>query len=153
MSTRTNVARVNDDYLDLIRQFALRAIRNERDHAAANGRMLNRLLGRKQPPLSHGEGQYLDALIELSKAYESQAHRQFKFEKMQPIAAVRYLMQHNGMNTADRGKVLVNKTAASLVLSGKKGIEQRSYSQAGGSVQSRAGVVLVIGRRKHRIPP
>jgi HTH-type transcriptional regulator/antitoxin HigA len=118
MSMRTYVARVNDDYLDLVRRFPLRAIRNERDHAAA-GRMLNRLLGRRQPPLSHGEGQYLDALIELSKAYESQAHL-FTFEKMQPIEIVRYLMEQNDMNTADLGKILGNKTAASLVLSGKR---------------------------------
>ena len=81
--------------------------------------MLNRLLGRRQPPLSHGEGQYLDALIELCKAYESQAHR-FTFEKMQPIEVVRYLMGQNDMNAADLGKILGNKTAASLVLSGKR---------------------------------
>jgi HTH-type transcriptional regulator/antitoxin HigA len=118
MIARTNAPRVKDDYLDLVRRFPLRAIRSERDHAAA-GRVLNRLLGRQQPPLSHGEGQYLDALIELSKAYESQSH-QLRFERMQPIEIVRYLMQQNDMNTADLGEILGNKTAASFVLSGKR---------------------------------
>lgn len=118
MSVRSSSARVTDDYMALVRRFPLRAIRNDRDNNAA-GHVLTRLLGRRHPPLSAGEGQYLDALIELTQAYESRAHRH-QFEKMSPIDAVRYLMEQNDMNVADLGRVLGNKTAASLVLSGKR---------------------------------
>ena len=140
MSTRTNAMKVGDDYLELIRRFPLRAIRNERDHAAA-GRMLNRLLGRQSPPLSHGEGQYLDALIELSKAYESRSE-QFKFAKMQPIEIVWYLMERNDMNTEDLGKVLGNKTAASLVLNGKRELSKAHIRKLAGRFKVEPGLFL-----------
>jgi HTH-type transcriptional regulator / antitoxin HigA len=140
MSTTAHRARVNDGYLDLVRRFPLRAIRSERDHAAA-GRILNRLLGRRQPPLSHGECQYLDALIELTRAYESQADR-FRLEKMQPIEIVRYLMEQNDMNAADIGKVLGNKTAASLVLSGKRELSKAHIRKLAARFKVEPGLFL-----------
>lgn len=118
MSTKASTMRSKDDYLDLVHRFPLCAIRNEHDHEAA-GRVLNRLLGRQRPPLSEGEGQYLDALIELSRAYETQAHR-LKLDKMSAKEIVRYLMKQNGMNTEHLGKVLGSQTAASLFLNGKR---------------------------------
>lgn len=115
---RTWSPSVGDDYLNLIRQFPLRAIRTEKDHKAA-GRVLNRLLGRESPPLSAGEGEYLDALVELAKAYEATAHRT-RIERMRPLEAVRFLMEQNAMNTEALGHVLGSQTAASLFLTGKR---------------------------------
>lgn len=123
MRIKSTQNRAADDYLDLIRRFPLRAIRNDRDNTAA-GRVLTRLLGRRIPPLSDGENQYLDALLELTRAYESRTHP-IHFEKMSPIEAVRYLMEQNTMTVADLGRVLGNKTAASLVLSGKRELSKR----------------------------
>jgi antitoxin component HigA of HigAB toxin-antitoxin module len=120
---------LDDDYLSLIRQFPLRAIRSEKEHGAA-GRVLNRLLGRQSPPLSHGEGEYLDALIELTKAYESVAHR-ISFEKMTPLEAVRYLMAQNGLNTETLGKIMGSQTAASLFLTGRRPLSKAQIFKLG----------------------
>jgi HTH-type transcriptional regulator / antitoxin HigA len=118
MKTKSGVAIVTDDYLDLIRQFPLRAIRTDRDNTAA-AKVLTRLLGRSSPALSDGESQYLDALIELVSAYESRAYPT-RSKRPSPIEIVRFLMEENKMTVADLGKILGNKTAASLVLSGKR---------------------------------
>jgi antitoxin component HigA of HigAB toxin-antitoxin module len=117
-SAKTIRPQISDDYLNLIRQFPLRAIRSEREYEQA-GLVLNRLLGRQTPRLSPGEGQYLDALVELTKAYESQAHR-FKFDKMTVLQSVKYLMEQSGLNTEALGQIMGSQTAASLFLSGKR---------------------------------
>jgi HTH-type transcriptional regulator / antitoxin HigA len=117
MKTAKKAHRIEDDYLDLIREFPLRSLRNEKDHELA-GRILNRLLMR-QTPRSQGQQQYLEALIELSQAYEARVHR-FEFQKMTPLEAVQYFMEQGGLNTEALGKILGSQTAASLFLTGKR---------------------------------
>ena len=117
-SVQVPASAIDDDYLNLIRRFPLRAIRTEKDHEAA-GLVLTRLLGRQSPPLSDGEGEYLDALVELTKAYEATAHR-VRLDRITPLEAVRYLLEQNGMNTEALGKVMGSQTAASLFLTGKR---------------------------------
>jgi antitoxin component HigA of HigAB toxin-antitoxin module len=90
MKTAKKTNRVEDDYLDLIQEFPLRSLRTEKDHEAA-GAILNRLLMR-QTPRSEGQQRYLDALIELSQAYEARVHR-IEFKKPTPLEAVKYLME------------------------------------------------------------
>ena len=140
MKTKSGFPIVSDDYLNLIRRFPLRAIRNDRDNAAA-GKVLTRLLGRGSPPLSDGESQYLDALIELTRAYESRAHPTL-IRKMSPIEAVRYLMEQNDMTVADLGRVLGNKTAASLVLSGKRELSKAHIRKLSARFKVDAGLFL-----------
>jgi HTH-type transcriptional regulator / antitoxin HigA len=118
MIAKASTISAADDYMELIRRFPLRAIRNGREHEAAV-RVANPLLGRDSPPLTRGEGQYLDALVELIKAYESQAWH-IKIQKMPPIELVRYLMRENGMNTEELGRVMGSQTAASLFLNGNR---------------------------------
>ena len=60
---------------------------------------------------------------------------------------LRFLMTEHGMNVSSLGKVLGNKTAASLALSGKKArIEQVSYSEIGSLFQSRCRVVYLSAK-------
>jgi HTH-type transcriptional regulator / antitoxin HigA len=115
---KTGTTIAADDYMELIRKFPLRSIRNGRDHQAAI-RVLTPLAGRATPPLTSGESQYLDALIDLVKAYESQSPP-MKLRRMSPLRIVRYLMEESGMNTEELGKVLGTQTPASLFLSGKR---------------------------------
>jgi HTH-type transcriptional regulator / antitoxin HigA len=129
---------MKDDYLELIRRFPLRAIRNQREYSAA-GRVLNRLLGRLAPPLSSGESQYLGALIELSRSYELRAHR-VRLGKMRPIEVVRYLMEQNDMNTKDLGTLLGNETAASLVLNEKRELSKQHIRRLAARFKVDAGL-------------
>jgi antitoxin component HigA of HigAB toxin-antitoxin module len=113
---------MGDGYLDLIRQFPLRSIRSETDYEGA-GLILNRLLGREFPPLSQGEEQYLNALVELSLAYEGRAHK-LGGKKVLPRDIARHLMEENNMNTEALGRVLGSQTAASLFLNGKRSLSK-----------------------------
>ncbi len=140
MKTRSDAPIVSDDYLDLISRFPLRAIRTDRDNAAA-GKVLTHLLGRSSPPLSEGESQYLDALIELATAYESRAYPT-RSKRASPIELVRYLMDENKMTIADLGKILGNKTAASLVLSGKRELSKSHIRKLAARFKVNPGLFL-----------
>jgi HTH-type transcriptional regulator/antitoxin HigA len=112
------VAEIADDYLKLIRRFPLRRLRGDVDHGEAV-RILARLIGRNQPRLSAGERDYADALGFFVQEYDERFHP-FPRKKRTPLQALTYLMKQNDMNSESLGKVLGNKTAASLVLNGKR---------------------------------
>jgi HTH-type transcriptional regulator / antitoxin HigA len=111
-------ATVTYDYLDLVRAFPLRTLRSDADHTEAV-RILTRLLGRADGRLSDGERDYADVLGRLIDDYGDRKHP-FGREKFTPLEMLRFLMRENGMKTEALGKVLGNKTAASLVLNGKR---------------------------------
>jgi len=109
---------VRDDYLELVRAFPLRALRSDNEHAAAV-QILTRLLGRPHGRLSAGERDYAGVLGGLIDDY-ARRKRPFSRRKYTPVEILRFLMRENRMNTEALGKVLGNKTAASLILNGKR---------------------------------
>lgn len=116
--SKAQIIKTSDDYLDLIRQFPLRRLRGDSDHDEAV-RMLGRLIGRKEPQLSTGEREYTEALGMFVQEYDERV-RPFPRKKSTPLQMLKYLMEQNGMNSESLGKILGNKTAASLVLNGKR---------------------------------
>jgi antitoxin component HigA of HigAB toxin-antitoxin module len=139
MRTAKKTAPVEDDYFDLIREFPLRSLRTEKDYEAA-GAILNRLL-MQQAPRSEGERRYLEALVELSVAYEARAHR-LKFEKPTAAQTVKYLMAQSGMNTEALGKVLGSQTAASLFLTGKRPLSKANIFKLAERFKVEPGIFL-----------
>jgi len=111
------IVEASDDYLKLIRDFPLRRLRNDAEHCEAV-KILSRLLGREEP-LSAGERDYTDALGLIVQEYDGRVYP-FPKERSGPLQILRYLMEQNDMNSEALGKVLGNKTAASLVLNGKR---------------------------------
>lgn len=111
------IVEAKDDYLKLIRDFPLRKLRTDVEHAEAV-KILSRLLGRSDP-LSAGERDYAEALGLFVQEYDGRVYP-FPKEKHGPLWALRHLMEQNDMNSEALGKVLGNKTAASLVLNGKR---------------------------------
>jgi HTH-type transcriptional regulator/antitoxin HigA len=111
-------ANVMDEYLELVKRFPLKTLRNEREHSEAL-KVLTRLLGRPGARLTTGESDYAEVLGRLIDDYGTRQDLPAR-GKYTPLEMLRYLMNENGMNTTDLGKVLGNKTAASLVLSGKR---------------------------------
>jgi HTH-type transcriptional regulator / antitoxin HigA len=111
------IIETSDDYLRLIRGFPLRRLRNDAEHAEAV-KILSRLLGREES-LTAGERDYAEALGLFVQEYDSRVHP-FPKDKHGPLQILRYLMEQNEMNGEALGKVLGNKTAASLVLNGKR---------------------------------
>jgi HTH-type transcriptional regulator/antitoxin HigA len=117
-SNKPVYANVGDDYLELIKWFPLRSLHNEREHSEAL-KVLTRLLGRRGVRLTAGERDYAEVLGRLIDDYGARRELPVRV-KYSPLEMLRYLMEQNGMNTTDLGEVLGNKTAASLVLSGKR---------------------------------
>ncbi len=107
-----------DDYLKMIQVFPLRRLRNEDEHVEAT-KVLSRLLGGESQVLSQGERDYAGSLALLVTEYDNRVYP-FPRGRGTPLRALRQLMEQNEMNTEALGKILGNKTAASLVLNGKR---------------------------------
>jgi HTH-type transcriptional regulator/antitoxin HigA len=107
-----------DDYLELIRSFPLRTLRSDEDHSAAV-KVLGRLMGRPGGRLSKGERDYADVLGRLIDDYGQKEYPHLPYTHS-PLEILRFLMAEHAMNTDALGKILGNKTAASLVLNGKR---------------------------------
>src|SRR5437763_1979454 len=116
--TQSRSMEAPDDYLKLVRAFPLRPIRSEAEHAAAV-RILGRLLGRVRGALSEGERDYAEMLGRLIDEFGEKEHP-IRREVRTPLEILQFLMRENGMNGEALGRVLGNKTAASLVLGGKR---------------------------------
>jgi HTH-type transcriptional regulator/antitoxin HigA len=114
MPARRARGKLWDDYLELIRQFPLRPIRNHREYDAAAA-VIDRLAVRPEGSLTPGERDYFETLTLLIQEYDE---RHFKLEtaRMAPLEALKYLMSESGMKPADLGRLLGNRPLASLIL-------------------------------------
>src|ERR1700674_3966003 len=98
MSAMTKQARgraVGDVYLNLVRTFPLRPIRDAAEYEQA-GKILNRLLGRPDGKLAAGERDYLDALVVLAEDYDRK-HSRFVPASLPPGEALKYLAEQAQM--------------------------------------------------------
>lgn len=109
-------------YMALIERFPLRPIRDEAQYEAAS-ELLKELTLRYED-LAADEMDYFDALSQFIASYEGQQHR-IDVSDVTPLAAVKFLMEQHEMSTADLGRVLGSRSAASMILS-----EERELSKA-----------------------
>ena len=113
-STRRN----RDSYMELIRRFPLKPIKNDEEHEQATA-IISELMGRD---LDAGAGDYLDTLIVLVNKYEDEEHA--IDERMTPQAALRALMEANGLNQAAVGKIIGSESAVSMFLKGDRSLSK-----------------------------
>jgi antitoxin component HigA of HigAB toxin-antitoxin module len=100
--------------------------------------MIDRLA--MSPKLSRGEQLYLDALIVFVQAYDER--EQPLFGKISPLEMLKSLMEHRGMTSAELGKLLGSKGAASEILHGKRGISKSYMAKLAAHFGVDAGVFL-----------
>jgi HTH-type transcriptional regulator / antitoxin HigA len=81
--------------------------------------MLGRLIGRNEPRLTDRERKYVEALGMFIQEYDDRVHP-FTRKNSTPLQALKFLMEQNEMNSEALGKILGSKTAALLVLNGKR---------------------------------
>ena len=119
MIHRKAASRQSDEFLDLVRAFPLKPIRTEVDHEAAS-RMLRRLVGgTPERRFTSGQRDYLESLTILVRDYQ-QKHRMGQLAALSPAQILRHLMEENTMTVTDLGHVIGSRTAASMILSGRR---------------------------------
>ena len=109
-----------EDYLRMVRRFPLRPLRNGKEYDIAAS-ILDELVLRNN--LSRGESDYLDALSTFIEAYDDK-HFPITTKHLKPLDMLRFLMEQNDMSSADLGKLLGSRSAASMILSGKRALSK-----------------------------
>lgn len=113
-TTKTKPARVADDYLELIRQFPLTPIRNDR-HLQEAFAMIDRLAIIDEDKLTAGQADYLMVLSDLVEKYESQ-HHPIDLTHLDGVAILQHLLDENGLGASDLGRLLGNRQLGSAIL-------------------------------------
>jgi HTH-type transcriptional regulator/antitoxin HigA len=105
-------------YLALIDVFPLRPLRSDREYDAAVT-VLDGLALRPEGSLAPGQQDYLDTLTMLVEDYDRE-HHDFGGERRDPLTMLKYLMQESGITQAELGRILGNRSLASLILNGHR---------------------------------
>jgi HTH-type transcriptional regulator/antitoxin HigA len=105
---------VEEEYLALVRAFPLVSIRDDA-HLAAALAVLDRLID--QPARTSAAEAYLGALTDLVETYE-RAH--VPIPPVGGVAALRFLMEANGLSQADLAPLFGSPSIVSEVLAGKR---------------------------------
>jgi HTH-type transcriptional regulator / antitoxin HigA len=122
MSMKTKGGSTRDSYFELVREFPLVPIRTEAEYEPALA-FLRKLAVRDEGTLDEGEKAYLDALTHFVGDYEEK-HLRAQIGHMTPLEALEFLMRENGMRPVDLGKLLGNRSLASQILHGKRGLSK-----------------------------
>jgi HTH-type transcriptional regulator/antitoxin HigA len=126
-----------DRYLELVRRFPLRPIKDDEEHERAVG-IVGGLIGRK---LDRGSGDYLDTLVLLVNKYEDERHTPGGLG-LSPQDALRAIMAANDLTQADVGKVIGSESAVSMFLGGRRGLSKAQIRKLAERFRVDAGLFL-----------
>ena len=124
------------EYLALVRAFPLVSIRDD-THLAAALAVLDRLID--QPARAPAAEAYLGALTDLVETYE-RAH--FPIPPINGVAALRFLMEENGLSQADLAPLFGSPSIISEVLAGKRRLALAHISRLAAHFGLPAGVFI-----------
>jgi hypothetical protein len=100
-----------DSYLELVKQFSLIPIKDQRHYDEALA-LLGNLAIRGENDLDAGERDYLDALTQFVGDYEDK-HLRMELGRMKPLQALKFLMRVRGtMRTSTRMAANRSRTAS-----------------------------------------
>ncbi len=132
--------RPSADYLELVRAFPLRPIRNAREYDQAAA-VLSRLAVHGEGTLTAGEQDYLDTLTLLVETYDDE-HFAAETAAMKPVEALRYLMDQSGMTQVELGRLLGNQALASLILNGHRELSKAHIRRLANHFKVEPGLFL-----------
>ena len=118
-------ARTGDTYMNQVRRFPLKTIKNDVEHEEAT-RMISELMGHD---LDSGAGDYLDALLVLVNKYEDEHHA--IDETMTPQQALRSLMESNTLSQADIGRIIGSEMRQNACTAPAPSTRAASYRSSG----------------------
>ena len=110
-------AKARDAYLDLVRAFPLRVIRNEDEAAAANDILLKLVMSKRK--MKPGQREYAETLTALVRQYEMNRPRS-ELIHSSPLEILRHLMDETHMGVSDLGRVIGHQPTASQILRGER---------------------------------
>lgn len=102
-------------YDGLCRMFPLRPVHDSVDHHNVT-EVIDALAGHA---LNKDQDDYLEALSELTWAYED-AHHAIDLSHIKPLDARRYLVEQNGITASELGELLGNLSLGSKLLRGER---------------------------------
>jgi HTH-type transcriptional regulator/antitoxin HigA len=112
--TKTATGNAADDYLELIRQFPLTPIKDDRQLRQAF-RMIDRLSVIDEDKLTAGQADYLMVLSDLVEKYEDQRHP-MDLSHLDGIDVLAHLLEQNQMSASDLGRLLGARPLGSAIL-------------------------------------
>jgi len=118
MNSNANTARPPATWAALTRLRPLRPVRDAADYAKARG-IIDRLAVLGEDGLTRDQSDYLEALTLLFADYE-RTHHEIDASHIGPLEALRFLLQENGMNASDLGRLLGNRPLGSAILRGER---------------------------------
>jgi HTH-type transcriptional regulator/antitoxin HigA len=125
-----------DSYLNWVQAFPLASIRSDSHLRAAQG-VMDQLLA--QDELDEGEALYLDALSDLTAAYEDEHHA---IELASDADMLRHLMEAKGVSQAAVHQATgISKSTISEVLAGKKPFSRQMIRKLAGYFKVEVGVL------------
>jgi HTH-type transcriptional regulator/antitoxin HigA len=74
--------------------------------------------------LNKDQEDYLDLMSDLVDKYEA-ANNEVKYADLEPVDALRYLMQENGMSASAIGRLLGDRALGSRILNGQRSISKK----------------------------
>ena len=106
-----------DHYLELVMRHPLKTIRNDHEWRAAL-KVLDPLSAIDEVKLTPGQADYLLALTDLVWAYEQQRHPVdlSRSDHADGIDVLRVLLEENGLNASDLGRLLGKRQLGSAIL-------------------------------------
>ena len=114
---KTSAARVDDSYLDLIREFPLKSLRSERELDRAT-EIIHRLIDRGFDDLTEGEEAFLDVLSDLVEKYETAHH---PIEDVSEPVMLAHLIESKGVTQRAVAKATgLKESAISDLLAGRR---------------------------------
>jgi HTH-type transcriptional regulator/antitoxin HigA len=118
----------NDRYLQLVRAFPLRPIRNATMYKAAQ-QVLDKLAVRDEKSLDQDEHDYLSVLVDLVEAYDK-LHAPMPMRRGTPMERLKYVLHESETSQADLQRILgVSQAAVSMILAGKRGLSKSSIQR------------------------
>lgn len=114
-------AGAGDRYLELVRDFPLRPLKNKGDYGRAT-EVLDGFVTRREGSLSKDERDYVEPLSLLVEAYDNR--HTARSPDADPLEVLKHLMEEHEMNTTDLGVLMGSKGVASEVLNGKRSLSK-----------------------------
>jgi len=113
---KTRAEKLPADFAELVRLLPPQAIHDDAGYSNTQ-EMIDRLTSLAK--LTAGQTEYLDTLTILLEAYEEERER-IETSHLSPVDVLKFLLESNGMNGSDLGRLLGNRELGPKILSGSR---------------------------------